>query len=70
MEFKTRVQIVVGDTLIAEAVVPNMAEADKFWSHWCRERASESKPMGCAAFTREDICQWPVAVGEKVDGLK
>lgn len=62
-----RIQIMVYNKLVAEAICQNSEEADKLWARWCALRYKSGKELGCAATFRIELPRvWDIPVGSEL----
>jgi hypothetical protein len=66
-----RIQFVVDNVLVAEAVVMDSHEADSLWERWAKLRYNRDQRMGCAAISHLRFeRQWDVPVGSIISWPK
>lgn len=68
---RTRIQICVGNKLIAEAVVESDSLAYQLWHRWCWLRHGRNESTGCSAISKADASKlWNVKVGSIIPESK
>lgn len=64
MKYAVRIQICCGYTLMAEAIVASIEEADRVWAAFTNTKYRARKKYGGAVISRADLPRtWDVPVG-------